>query len=197
MICAIHQPNFVPWLPYFRKIAAADIFVILTEAQFSRDYYQQRFNFNKRIYTMSVVHGNIPIADKQYANPFEDWTRIKTSLNNMYRKEKYGDLLSVFDDCINISLCKTNVAIIFRACTLLGIDISKIRFDVPTELLNTDRLIMLCKLYGADAYLSGNGALKYLDDKRFAESGLKLVWQDVPDTDKLSFVETLYRNIKL
>ncbi|MFQ5915470.1 MAG: WbqC family protein, partial [Nitrospinota bacterium] len=37
MIVAIHQPNYFPWLGYFYKIAMADVFVFLDDAQFSKN----------------------------------------------------------------------------------------------------------------------------------------------------------------
>ena len=35
-IVAIHQPNFLPWLGYFDKLARADVFVLLDSVQFPR-----------------------------------------------------------------------------------------------------------------------------------------------------------------
>src|SRR6185369_12527883 len=33
-IISIHQPNFIPWLGYFYKIYAADVFVILDNVEY-------------------------------------------------------------------------------------------------------------------------------------------------------------------
>ena len=54
MIVAIHQPNFMPWYPFFQKIAAADTFVVLTHCQFEKNNYQNRFNQRERWHTLSV-----------------------------------------------------------------------------------------------------------------------------------------------
>ena len=35
-LVAIHQPNFLPWLGYFDKIARADVFVMLDSVQFAK-----------------------------------------------------------------------------------------------------------------------------------------------------------------
>lgn len=35
-VCAIHQPNFMPWLPYFDKISKADKFVFLDKVAYPK-----------------------------------------------------------------------------------------------------------------------------------------------------------------
>ena len=81
MVISIHQPNFMPWYPFFQKIQKCDKFVILTHCQFEKNGYQNRFNFNDDWYTMSVKKGLEPIKDKIYLNPKNDWDRIKNRLS--------------------------------------------------------------------------------------------------------------------
>ena len=64
MRISIHQPNFVPWYPFFQKIKEVDVFVILKECQFEKNGYQNRFNFNNKWYTMSVKKGLELMRDK-------------------------------------------------------------------------------------------------------------------------------------
>jgi WbqC-like protein family len=42
LLCAIHQPNFLPRLSTLAKLYAADIWVILDDVQFTRRDYQHR-----------------------------------------------------------------------------------------------------------------------------------------------------------
>ena len=57
MKIAIHQPNFMPWYPFFQKVESADIFVILSNCQFEKNNFQNRFNIDDRWYTMSTNKG--------------------------------------------------------------------------------------------------------------------------------------------
>jgi hypothetical protein len=42
LLCAIHQPNFLPRLSTLAKLYAADTWVILDDVQFTRRDYQHR-----------------------------------------------------------------------------------------------------------------------------------------------------------
>jgi hypothetical protein len=94
MIVTIHQPNFMPWYPFFQKIQQADIFVLLGNCQFEKNGFQNRFNLDGRWNTMSVRKGIDNINKKQYIDPLKDWERIKNSL------PKYKHILSEMDSLI-------------------------------------------------------------------------------------------------
>ena len=36
MIVSIHQPNYIPWIGYFHKIASSDVFVVFDDVQLPR-----------------------------------------------------------------------------------------------------------------------------------------------------------------
>ncbi len=182
MRISIHQPNFVPWYPFFQKIKEVDIFVILKECQFEKNGYQNRFNFNDKWYTMSVKKGLEPIRDKVYIDPKNNWDKIKNSL------PKYKSILNEMDKCIGENLAATNFCIISNFCEMLGID-TELEVDQPTDLISTERLLNICKSWGATEYLSGVGGKDYLDVKLFNDNGIKVVFQE--DMDRRHTLELL------
>lgn len=180
-----HQPNFVPWLPYFRKAATANIFVILINCQYEKNGFQNRFNLGDRWYTMSVGRGLDPICDKEYLNPERDWAKIKSAL-----PQEYAGRLDRFDGYISESLHLTNSAIIMHAAKLLGVS-TRIVFDEPTDKRGTARLVELCAQHNCDHYISGPSGRKYLDLSQFEQAGIRVSFFTVAEGDSRPLVEVL------
>lgn len=98
MKVAIHQSNFIPWFPFFYKMAMADLFIILCHVDFEKGGFQNRYYLNEKEkwVTKSVKHGLDPIIDKEYT----DGTKLLTlNMNwiNAIRKTLKIETLIDFD----------------------------------------------------------------------------------------------------
>lgn len=152
----------MPWMPYFEKIAEADIFCIMTWCQFEKNNYQNRF-YDNGWHTMSVSSGLELIRRKKYVNAEKDFERIIKKYPNLSRFE------------VNESLYITNSRIIIEICQILGIT-TPIVFDKRTAKKGTARLVEICQMYGATDYLSGESGTKYLDMAQFDKAGINVTY---------------------
>lgn len=171
MIVTIHQPNFMPWYPFFQKIQQADIFVLLGYCQFEKNGFQNRFNMAGKWNTMSVKKGLEFINTKQYIDAKKDWERIKNSI------PKYKHILSEMDDLISDNLYQTNSSIIRYLVKKLNIDTIIVE-DYETDLTSTSRLVDICKRNGATTYLAGQGGKDYLNEELFNIENIQVVYQE-------------------
>ena len=184
MIVSIHQPNFMPWLPFFDKIEKSDIFVILGHCQFEKNNFQNRFKIEDQWQTLRVKKGNKPIIGKEYVNAAEDWEIIKR------KSPQYKTILDRMDCCISNDLLGTNTKIIKFICDELNIK-TKIVTDYSTDFQKSERLYDLCKNYGATHYLSGPSGKNYLDENIFKKSDIGIIYQDNSNLVKKPIVECL------
>jgi hypothetical protein len=185
MILTAHQANFFPYAGVFEKIAASDVFVMLTQVQFTRNNYHNRFQYRDRWYTMPVNQKLEPLSHKFYENTTRSWESIKRKL------PAYGDLLDQFDDVFRVPTCSltgANGAIIGRILDRLKMD-TKPTVDGQGHGTATMRLINLCKAHGADVYLSGPSGRNYLDEPLFEQNGIELRY--FTPTDKRAAIELL------
>jgi len=171
MIVTIHQPNFIPWYPFFQKMSAADVFILLGNCQYEKNGYQNRFNIDGNWNTMSVKKGAEAIVNKKYINPEFDWMKIKKRL------WQYNDTLSEFDQYISNNLYETNRGIITHLRDKLNIT-TPIVEDTPKQLLSSERLLILCKEHNATHYLAGQGGRAYLNEEIFKKEGIEVIYQD-------------------
>jgi len=172
MIIACHQPNFFPWLPFFNKMENSDVFVIMQNAQYTRNQFQNRFKYRGVWKTMSVNHGSLrdKIVSKKYLKPESDWNQIKTSIQ--------FEWMSNFDNCIGENLAETNTAIIEKIKKFMGIA-TLLEFDAPSLSGDaTDNLIDICLKYDATTYLSGPSGKAYLNLEAFRKVGIQVEFSD-------------------
>jgi hypothetical protein len=188
MITLIHQPEFMPWLGFFDKLARSDVFVIYDDVQFEKNGFQNR---NKILtahgwkwLSVPIVH-NYPELIKDVKISGTDWK--KDHLNKItfsYKKapyfEKYYPLI---EDAISANhelLIDLNLHIIRNIANALGIKVKMIRsseFSYEGKEKN-EKLISICKSVGSDRYLVGSGGRSYTDEKMFSDAGIKLLWHD-------------------
>ena len=171
MIVTIHQPNFVPWYPYFQKIEQADVFVLLGNCQFEKNGYQNRFYLKDKWNTLSVKKGLELINKNYYIDHIKDWSKIKDRLF------EHRNVLSEMDNLITNNLYETNKNIILHLMNKLNIATSLVE-DYPTNLNSTERLIDLCKKYNATTYLAGQGGKEYLNESLFEKENIKVIYQE-------------------
>lgn len=153
MKIAIHQPNFVPWYPYFYKMAMVDKFILLKYVQFEKNNYQNRFNIQDKWVTKPVKNGVELIAYK-----------------------KYADCLPVFD------LNKEWINIIKKTLSIDTEIIEEPIAFMQREYTNkTQRLIDLVKWAGGDVYVTNPDAKnKYLDEDLMNSHGISVEYCKVP-----------------
>lgn len=190
MIVAVHQPNYLPWLGFFRKMAACDVFVLLDNVQYPRRGFCNRTRVKSPQgevvwLTVPVIKGKYTeqISEIKLFEPEKNLKKQRLLLHHFYRRTPYYQLLAdrieaVFEGTW-LELAPINIELIKVLAELLGINTPIITASSLGEVVGakSERIIALCRVLGADTYLSGEGARAYNDPQAFAEAGIKLVYQ--------------------
>ena len=113
-ILASIQPAYLPWLPYFKRIELADVFIILDNVQFVKN------SFHNRNYITSndqLIRLTVPVIHKFGQKIFE--VKIDNSKNwrekhwksilQSYSKTKYFNLIKKFEKFWKIFVKKKNL----------------------------------------------------------------------------------------
>ena len=185
---AIHQPQYIPWLPYFDKMDHADIFIYLDDVEYSASGVQNRNQIKiaegKRWLTVPVLHTPTRIiADRQICQTYDWRTKHTRMIEGNYRKAAHFGLFdcglkNIFEHDWKL-LADLNIATTEWLKTLLGIKCKTMRAsEIQHEGHKQDMVISICKALGATDYYSGNGARVFQDADTFYRNGIKLHYQD-------------------
>lgn len=188
---AAHQPNLFPWLGFFDKMRAADVFVLLDTVPFNRRGYQHRV----RIGTPSEVRWlTLPVLKKgRYGEPTDE-VRIDDSrpwrhdhletLRHAYGKAPaFADRIAVIEELYGAGPYERLVDF-----TVPGIDLLRAQLGVVTEvrreselvapgLASSELLATLVVAAGGDTYVSGPTGRSYMDEDVFATHGVSVEYR--------------------
>ena len=187
MKVAIHQPQYFPWPPYVHKVLSADIFVYLDSVQFSKNGVQNR---NQIKTAQGPLWLTIPVRnhlgqllkDTRVAEPGatrKHWKTIRTSYARTPGFARWQtELESLLD--------RDSEFLLTPAIDSTEWMLSKL--DVRTERIKASEIdgasgeasklvASICSALRATSYLTGTGALAYLNQRDFAEIGCEVMVQ--------------------
>jgi len=173
MVVSIHQPEHFPYMGYFQKMEKADLFIVLDNVNYRKNYFQNR---NRFINNNGVEEWfTIPVEK----NATKKWIRdVVVNTNIPWKKKIISKLKQNF---------KIDLSNIYDSDSLLEINLNSIKWarkklDITTKMVlaselnvtgnKSELLANICKATDATTYLSGPSGRDYLDTKFF--DGIKI-----------------------
>lgn len=189
--CVIMQPTYLPWLGYFDLIKAADVFVFLDHAQFSKQSWHQRNKIRDRngvqMLTIPVIKESakeLPINNVLIDHAKIPLIKHLKSIQACYGKSKnfneiFPELEMIYGKK-HTKLVDLNIDLILYGCKKLDIVTETVR----SSSLNlfkpkVEGIIEICKALNCDHYLSPVGSKEYIEENNiFQENGISLEYQN-------------------
>jgi len=201
MLIGIHQPNFLPWMGYFYKMAQSDVFVFLDHIEFTKKSYTKRIKIHKPNELEEEQYITIPLkkhSDQAAINTLQivdgdKWQKkISAQIYQAYHKAPYYYQIEPLVETFFNSRLETNsfsefnIEIIKYVAGLLQIKpkwISSSDLDIAYSEKGVN-LDIISSLKGK-TYISGMGAKKYQDENLFIDRGIQLQYSDYPKLFKI------------
>jgi len=215
---AISQSDYIPWKGYFDLIRQVDIFVLFDSVQYTRRDWRNR---NKIVEPNgNLIWLSIPVQTKgkylaninEIETVDQGWRKQHfETIRNCYRQAPYYQaMIDIFEELYLLrsetSLSAINRHFIERICGLLNIKTKiEIGQSYPEEADANDKLLIECKRFGANSYMSGPSAAAYLDRDKFNRQGIDIEWMSytgypeynqsrVPFEHQVSIVDLLFNH---
>lgn len=192
MRCVILQPSYIPWRGYFHQVQKADVFVFYDDVQFtsntSRSFFarvQLKTAGGRRWLTVPVRKSGrfgqrideTEIADDGWAT--RHCAAIRTALQSAPFAARLEPLLATLAGRPWERLADLTVATTLQMSELFGLTRRTLRasaMDIGGS--GTDRVLAICRSLGATGYVTGHGALDYLEHEAFDAAGIAVQYMD-------------------
>lgn len=180
------QPYFLPYIGYFQLVAAADLFIVYDDVEYTKKGWINRNRILRdgadTMITLPLKKDSdfLDVVDRRLADDFRP-RKMLAQIEGAYRKAPhYGVTRDLLDDvfsCEDRNLFGFIHHSITRVCAHLGIE-TPIRvsssFGLDRGLKGAERVLALCAAAGADAYVNPIGGVDLYSKSAFAARGVDL-----------------------
>lgn len=184
MRLSIHQPQYLPWLPYLLKIEESDHFIFLDNVDFQKNGVQNRNQVktgNGPLWLTVPVQQNLgqKICDTSIQNKVEWRKKHLQTIKQSYAKAKEFHRYEAELDAIFArewtNLSALNIELTLQMLRWFGIATP---WSKSSEMQATgkasDLVLNLCKEAGATHYISGIGGKEYMVLEDFEAAGIEV-----------------------
>lgn len=181
---SIHQSQFLSWSPFYYKAIMSDTFVVLDDVQFQKNGVQNR-NLIKTPQgelwlTIPLKQHNLdtPI-NKIFVSNVSVYEKILKTIEMSYKKcSSFDGVFRILEGCLspkNEKLHDLNNELFLDALKFLDSH-PKLFYSsqMDTVCKKDDLVIELIKKTGDNEYLSGSGALSYMNLDKFKKESIKV-----------------------
>ena len=214
----MHQSQFCPWLPYFFKIITSDLFIVLDNVQYQKNGVQNR---NQIKTPQGTAWLTLPIKNR-FGNKINEVeidseiniNKLLRTLEMNYKKSRYFNFIfeKIKQELTTEASNKLNVINL----RLLKLFVSLLDIKTPivysssieTKTCKDDLVIELLLNSKATEYLTGKGALAYMNLEKFHNSNIKVYtykfvyseyeqqWNKIGFLPNLSVIDLLFNNLE-
>lgn len=188
-IVAIHQPGYLPWLGFFKKMMNCDIFVYLDNANFVKNNYYNRnhIRISNGItwLTVPVIKGKESKIKEIKIDNTKNWAKKhkKSILFNYSKAEFFNEIKNFFEELYEKNfelLIDLNMEIIEFIKKQLEIKTRTIfSSELKIKTSSAQRILDICKTLDADHYISGTvWAKNHLNINDFKNQGIHIKFQE-------------------
>jgi len=190
MIIGILQPGYMPWLGFMEQVFRSDMFVVYDDVQYDTGSWRNR---NRIKSAAGIQWLTVPVLVKfceyQLVNEVkidnkQNWKRKHLSaLQINYAKapffkqyfplfqevldNNWQDLIDLDFKCFQLIMSLLGISKPIYFSSELGISGGKV-----------ERLINICKHFGADTFYEGAAGANYINPEEFTQAGLSVKFQN-------------------
>ena len=190
MRVVILQPSYLPWLGYFDQMCKSDVFVIYDDVQYDKNSWRNRNRIKTpqgwQWLTVPVLlkGRNFPLNRDVEINNDLPWQskHLKSIIQNYRQARWFTDFIGPLETVLTREwkfIIELNMEFLQLLKRKLGVE-TEIRMaselNIP-KVGKTERLIEICRHFGADSFLEGDAGKNYIDESLFSNAGIRLEYQ--------------------
>ncbi len=191
MVIGILQPGYLPWLGFFEQLARSDIFVIYDDVQYDKHGWRNRNRIKSAhgvqwlTVPVQVSLREPPLIHEVMIDNGANWRRkhLMTIRHSYAKAPFFEQYIPLFEEAYSREwerLIDLDMHFIVKLAACMNIDTKTITRS-STLNVNGDkleRLVAICKRFGADTFYEGAAGKNYIEERLFVEQGITVMFQD-------------------